>query len=291
MELRKKDAILVSFLLLPSTFIVMDIFVLIIVGERRQRCVQRYCTIGYISLADIVFLAMVNVILISIISGNKMDTSTRVWKIPLAIAEVASMSSLLTTLLLLLDRFAAIKYCFHYHSIVTRKQVLLSIFSAWVFSSVCVCLMKIKVSRTFLENRLYYAISITLFRAIIGIILLLLLFFTRKIRNLHVEAIEKRNSYLGIHKEKLDALNNLKKSIKETLKFNVATVVTSIIQSLIAILHSLSSHENVFMVSATLALFLFLKLSNLLSIILTHSKIRKEIKILCHCDSCLYTEN
>ena len=151
--------------------------------------------------------------------------------------------------------------------------------------------MKIKVSRTFLENRLYYAISITLFRAIIGIILLLLLFFTRKIRNLHVEAIEKRNSYLGIHKEKLDALNNLKKSIKKTLKFNVATVVTSIIQSLIAILHSLSSHENVFMVSATLALFLFLELSNLLSIILTHSKMRKEIKILCHCDSCLYTEN
>ena len=113
----------------------------------------------------------------------------------------------------------------------------------------------------------------------------------KKDKKLHVEAIEKRNSYLGIHKEKLDALNNLKRSIKETLKFNVATVVTSIIQSLIAILHSLSSHENVFMVSATLALFLFLKLSNLLSIILTHSKIRKEIKILCHSDSCLYTEN
>ena len=131
-------------------------------------------------------------------------------------------------------------------------------FLAWVFSSLCVCLIKIRVSRTCLENRLYYAICITLFRAIIGIVLLLLPFFTRKIRNLHVKAIERRNSYFGIHKEKLDTLNILKKNVKETLKFNVATVLISLIQSLVAILHSLSSQENVFMISATLALLIFL---------------------------------
>ena len=142
---------------------------------------------------------------------------------------------------------------------------------------------EIRVSRTFLENRLSYAIYVTLFRAIIGIVLLILSFCTRKIRNLHVKAIEKRNSYFGIHKEKFDTLNILKENIKETLKFNVATVVTSLIQSLVAILHSLSSQENVFMISATLTLFLFLKLTSLLSIILTHSKIRKEIKRLCCC--------
>lgn len=156
-------------------------------------------------------------------------------------------------------------------------------FLAWVFLSLCVCLIKIRVSRTCLENRLYYAICITLFRAIIGIVLLLLSFFTRKIRNLHVKAIERRNSYFGIHKEKLDTLNILKKNVKETLKFNVATVLISLIQSLVAILHSLSSQENVFIISATLALLLFLKWSSLLAIILTHSTIRREIERLCCC--------
>ena len=72
------------------------------------------------------------------------------------------------------------------------------------------------------RNRIILSI---LFRTIVSTVLLSIAKYTNNVRKRHIRTMEERQNYFGIEREKLDILKVIKKSLTDSLKLYIATVV------------------------------------------------------------------
>ena len=264
---------------LPGSVIVIifDMLIIKIVFKRRgSPSLQRLLIIGNISIADITTILIADVLLTSIIIKNKLELNLFT-KIMITIACSSHLVSMLTNLLLCIDRFIAVQFCLSYHTLVTKSKLYISITCLWLFSLIVENLLAINLNDLY-DYHLRYGLTITSFRVVVSILIIITSILTSIIRKRHIKEIEERNKYFGIHQEKLDKLSILKKSIKETFKLNIVSVIISFIQTIFDILRVLPLNAYLEIGGVILILLLLSKLSSLLAIIFSLSEIRTELK-------------
>ena len=133
-------------------------------------------------------------------------------------------SSVLTTFLISLDRFIAVKHCLRYQSIVTDNNLIISIICTWIVSlvlSTIECIERLSVP-TLYANRIRryirYSIHIIVCFATIS-----LAAYTIRIRNKHSKAINKQRSIFSTIKLKKDMIRSLRSSTYDVFILNVFT--------------------------------------------------------------------
>lgn len=268
-----------SFIMVSLIVMAIDTLVIIAAARDNSQHNARFCIIGNISLADLVTIAITDIILIDIISEGKLELDLFMLVI-CTIAGVAHLVSILSNLFLSIDRFIAVKFCLAYHNIIIQRRVLLSIFLCWLFSLVVMSLLTVRVSSKF-QYFFRYATCITVFRVLVGILMIATSIYTSAVRRRHVVSLEKRKKYFGVNQEKLDMLNALKRSLKDTFKLNITTVIIVFIQSIFDFLRASPLSTNLHVNVMALILLLLLKLSNFVAIITTQNDLRRNLKKLC----------
>ena len=258
--------------------------ILLIVIRRKKRDNQRFYMIGSISLADIVTILMADIIA-AIAASNSESEMDWLRLIIWTIGGAAHLTSVLTNLFLSTDRFIAVRYCLTYHNIVTPRRVLFIMSINWFFALIIISLLTIRVSNRF---RYSCTICMTVFRVLVAILMIAISVYTSKTRKKHVESIQNRNKYFGIHQEKMDMLTSLKNSLTATFKLNIANVALALSQSVVDFLRSFPSTASMQVNVATLMLLLLLKLSNFIAIITTQKELRSEFHKLC-CSAAFHT--
>ena len=253
--------------------------ILLIVIRRKKRDNQRFYMIGSISLADIVTILMADIIA-AIAASNSESEMDWLRLIIWTIGGAAHLTSVLTNLFLSADRFIAVRYCLTYHNIVTPRRVLFVMSINWFFALIIISLLTIGV-----PNRFRYSfrctICMTIVRVLVAILMIAISVYTSITRKKHVESIQNRNKYFGIHQEKMDMLTSLKNSLTATFKLNIATVALALSQSVVDFLRSFPSTASMQVNVATLMLLLLLKLSNFIAIITTQKELRSGFHKLC----------
>ena len=268
-----------SFIMVSLIVMAIDALVIIAAARNNSQHNARFCIIGNISLADLVTVAMTDIILIDIISEGKLELDLFML-VNCTITGVAHLVSILSNLFLSIDRFIAVKFCLAYHNIIIQRRVLLSIFLCWLFSLSVMSLLTIRVSSKF-QYFFRYAICITVFRVLVGILMIATSIYTSVVRRSHILALEKRKKYFGVHQEKLDMLNALTRSLKDTFKLNITTAIIVFIQSVFDFLRASPLSANLHVNVMALILLLLLKLSNFIAIIMTQSDLRRSLKKMC----------
>ena len=150
-------------------------------------------------------------------------------------------SSILSTVLMSLDRYIAIKHCIRYRQIVTIKRFVISIITSWIFSIVLNLIFFI-VPKILRQNLWYFQIGREVTRCVIMfgscIILVFLSIQMLHIRRTHVKALVKEKRRFGVEKERLDTLQKLKQSIKDIFRLNVVTAFLVVLSNIAEIFHT-----------------------------------------------------
>ena len=137
-------------------------------------------------------------------------------------------SSILSTVLMSVDRYIAIKHFLRYREIVTIKKLVISIIASWSFSIV-INLLFLIIPKIFGNNLLYFQIcrDITTYGIILGscIVLVYLSIKMLLVRWKHVKALMKVKSRFGVEKERLDMLQKLKQNMEDIFRLNLFTVI------------------------------------------------------------------
>ena len=136
--------------------------------------------------------------------------------------------SLITTVLISVDRHIAIRYCLRYNQIVTNRNIAISIIVSW-FVSILVNFFPVFEELKLRNGRQYYRHSediVTYVTRFGGVIILMALSISMLIvRNKHISFIKSRNNNSSADTEKLDILRDLKQSLKDVFRLNVVTAV------------------------------------------------------------------
>ena len=122
------------------------------------------------------------------------------------------------------------------------------------------------------RNRIILSI---LFRTIVSTVLLSIAKYTNNVRKRHIRTMEERQNYFGIEREKLDILKVIKRSLTDSFKLYIATVVVMTVLTSIAIIE-LSLNKSV--ISMRIFLVLILHIIDIVVIGSTQHEIRTEIK-------------
>ena len=148
-------------------------------------------------------------------------------------------SSILSTVLMSVDRYIAIKHCIEYREIVTIKRFVISIIMSWMFSIVLNLIFFI-VPKIFRQNLRYFQISrdVTKYVIMFGscIILVFLSLQMLHIRRTHVKALLKEKRRFGVEKERLGTLQKLKQSIEDIFRLNLVTAFLVVLSNISEIL-------------------------------------------------------
>ena len=209
-----------------------------------------------------------------------------------SLARLFYYSSVITTFLVALDRFIALRYCLRYKSILTNQKLLLTIACSWMVSIMFSLIELIKI--TLLESNMKQYIRIEIFRYIIYIIFcsgtIALSIHTLLIRNKHIQAINKQQHIFETRIEKNKVLKSLRTSIYDAFKLNVFT-------SLLILLHtSLSLVLECFWMNKVIYkivfhLYALHMISNPIVVIMMLTPLQKQYKaILCAC-TCIAKRN
>ena len=146
-----------------------------------------------------------------------------------AISDICYYCSLFSTIFISVDRYIAIQYCLFYEQIVTKQKLVLSIIASWaasIFLKLIPMVESAKQSKT-QKHLLFVRFSDDVIRYVFmfgsSIILVFLSLRMLHIRRGHIKAIMAMKTHFGADKEKLDKLKNLKQSIKDVFRLNIAT--------------------------------------------------------------------
>ena len=140
------------------------------------------------------------------------------------ISDICYYSSVFSTVFISIDRYIAIQYCLRYGQIVTKHTVGISIIISWC-ASIFLKLIHM-VDKAKLKNSYSKVIDdITRYVFIFGSCIALVCLSLRMlhIRRKHIKLILGRKTHFGVEKEKLDKLRDLKQSIKNVFRLNLAT--------------------------------------------------------------------
>ena len=142
------------------------------------------------------------------------------------LTHISYYSSIITTILISVDRYISIRHCLRYRQIVTRKRCVYSIIVSWCISIFLKLLPMIESARL-RKNKRYKRTSDDVIRYVVtigsSIVLVSLSLYTLYIRRKQVQAIRKIHSNFGVEQEKLDILERLKRSLKDLFRLNIVT--------------------------------------------------------------------
>ena len=142
------------------------------------------------------------------------------------ISYICYYSSVFSTLFISIDRYIAIQHCLRYGKIVTKQTLGISIIISWC-ASIFLKLIHI-VEKANFKNSYFKVIDditryVFIFGSCIALVCLSLRMFL--IRRKHIKLILGRKTHFGIEKEKLDILSDLKQSLKNLFRLNLATAL------------------------------------------------------------------
>ena len=151
-------------------------------------------------------------------------------------------SSILSTVLISVDRYIAIKHCLRYREIVTNKKLVISIIASWL-TSIVLNLIFLVLPKVFSKHTArYFKISeeVAKYSLMFGSCIILVSVSVQMlyIRRKHVKALMKVESRFGVEKERLDILHNLKQSIEDIFRLNVVTAIIIVVSNITEIFHT-----------------------------------------------------
>ena len=252
------------------------VIIALIIRKLSLHCVRFYIMIN-LCITNIVTLLMVIFgIMYSLLVGIPIEDDTKnIFLSSLGtVTTIAHVNSLLTTAFLSIDRYIAVKHSIHYQNILTVPRMLYVLFAIWVLSIVVAGIQWLSVQTYFQFYRNRLIIS-TIFRTVVSVLLLSISKYTNNIRKRHIRAIERRQNYFGIEREKLDILKVIKRSLTDSFELYIATVVVMTVLTSIAIIE-LSLNKSV--ISMRIFLVLILHIIDIVVIGSTQHEIRTEIK-------------
>ena len=262
--------------------IVVNLVVFMLIIRRKQLQKVRFYIIANLLLGHIGFLTTHFLRkMIDIYSNQSGKNYTFVYAAAFGLISYTTyLNSILTTGLLAIDRYIAVKYTFHYETMLTKRRILFILSILW-FLSVVIPIVFIKVSGpNFKDTYRNLIASLIVFRLIVSLVLLGLSKYTYYIKKKHMETIVKRKNYFGVEQEKLDKLKSLKSSLKDSFKFYIANVVIMSVYSLIAAMELISSDVHL---DIKLVVMLLSQLTDIMVISLSYREIREQIKrIICN---------
>ena len=203
--------------------IVMHVSNISLIFSKKNLHNARYYLLANLSFSD-VLLALI-VLIQSFLSGNSEEHMD-------LIAHICLYSSLISTVLISLDRYIAIVWCLRYKEIVTNKNVAIISITSWCVSLAVTLLPTIEYAQIWKGN-FHYRSGSQIYRSVVAfsccIALVFLSIILLRIRRNHIKAIALRKSDFPNKKEKLDILHGLKESAKCVFRLNIATVTILVI--------------------------------------------------------------
>lgn len=141
------------------------------------------------------------------------------------ISQITYVVSVCTLMLMSVDRFIAIKYCLHYHRIVTKLKVAIVSMLTWMLSiglrSITFLYCRSVDLRLVLPRRkIDFGQVMWSILILFCMVMLALTKYAKKIRHDHTSNIIRRQKYFGIQAQKLTILRRLKQSLRDTLCLN-----------------------------------------------------------------------
>ena len=173
---------------------------------------------------------------------------------------IAANGSVLTTVAITIDRYIAVVYCLRYHEIVNRRKVAISILVIWSIALVLTGVPEICTSDAKLRRVIHDGLVHPL-HVLFCVFLISAAFWIRRIRNVHMKTIRKRQVYFGVVDERLHVLQNLAATVLDVIKLNLATSIFIILGNMLYIFHYLGDYfdtETITMVRAAGLIFWWL---------------------------------
>lgn len=131
------------------------------------------------------------------------EDSIQVNRISTSVTWPAMINSLLTTALLAIDRYIAVKYSLRYESIMTKTKLFVALGITWPVSVVIAGIQLINTSN-YIDYNVRVFITLTALHIFVGTLLISISKYANLVRNRHLNAIKKRNILELQKKKKID---------------------------------------------------------------------------------------
>ena len=191
------------------------------------------------------------------------------------VTTITHINSMLTAAFLSIDRYIAVKHSIHYQNILTVLRMFYVLIAIRVLSTVVAGIqwLNVRIYFHYYRNKL---ITLIPSRALVSVALLSISKYTNNIRKRHIRAIEGRQNYFGIERERLDILRFIRKSLADSLKLYIATVVVIAILTFIGIIELILNEG---MLAMKLIFILILHIIDVAVIASTQGEIRIQMKL------------
>ena len=275
--MENRAILLILFLIGSVVPLIANVAIFSMIVRKRQLHRVRFYIIGNLSLADVITLFISFFVTVrSLQDDGKLEKNLNSFSAVIftTLGYGATMNSVLSTALLAIDRYIAVKYTLRYQTILTERKMILLLVILWVISLIIPGETSVIAS----SRDEYQHISAIIFiniRLTVSVLLLSLSKYTHHVRKRHMNNIRKRRIYFGVEKEQLDRLKKIKKSLKDSFRFYISTVV--IMVAFIALgTTELISCEFHFLVKL---LFVVLsQVTDFLIVLLAHQEIREQLR-------------
>ena len=255
-----------------------NIVIILLILRKRQLWHIRFYIIASLAVADIITLLMLIIMVFKIIfhvSAESVENQiSTFFVIPKVIGLASHISSLLTLAFLAFDRYIAVQHILSYQKILTKKRMIIIMVTIWLFSLSISGMNWINVSIYFEYHRNLF-ITLTVFRVITSVLLLTLSKHTNIMRKKHMNQIKRKKEYFGVAKEKLDILETLKRSLEESFKLYIATVVVLVASTIAGIVQMVVSD---YFFEIDIIMMLLLHIVDVIVLALSQGDIRKTLK-------------
>ena len=255
-----------------------NIVIILLILRKRQLWHIRFYIIASLAVADIITLLMLIIMVFKIIfhvSVESVENQIRTFfVIPKVIGLASHISSLLTLAFLAFDRYIAVQHILSYQKILTKKRMIIIMVTIWLFSLSISGMNWINVSIYFEYHRNLF-ITLTVFRVVTSVLLLTLSKHTNIMRKKHMNQIKRKKEYFGVAKEKLDILKTLKRSLEESFKLYIATVVVLVASTIAGIVQMVVSD---YFFEIDIIMMLLLHIVDVIVLALSQGDIRKTLK-------------
>ena len=255
-------------MLIPHIIIIVVIF-----RKRRLRRVRFYIianlSVGDIATLFVILAVVVNGFIVGKLTESAIDDYFFI--VGRTILIIAHFYSLFTLVLLAVDRHIAVTFSLEYENMMSGKRLICVLTVLWVLSIGVTGVQWINV--TDLADLLYHRrITLILVRTNVSVLLLIMSKCTQLRRTKHIKKIRERENYFGVTKEKLARLQQIKRSLSDSFKLYVITIVILIIISGLELSFS-KYHFEINMLGVPLLL-----VTNVIIVSLTQREIRRELK-------------
>lgn len=270
----KRNIKLILILIFCIVMVIPHIIITVVIFRKRRLRRVRFYIIANLSVGDIVTLFVISAVVINAFIVGKLIESVLddyFFIVGRTILIIVHFYSLFTLVLLAVDRYIAVKFSLEYENMMRGSRLICGLTILWVLSIAIAGFQWINVTN--LSDLLYHRrIILILVRSNVSVLLLIMSKYTQLRRIKHMKKIKERENYFGVTKEKLDRLQQIKRSLGDSFKLYVITIVILIIISALELSFS-QYHFEINMIGVPLLL-----VTNVIIVSLTQREIRSELK-------------